>query len=139
MLPTGQIVATDYMHHVVQLVDPVTGALTPLAGAWDAAGNVDGVADAQLSKPQGLAATAGGDIYVTDLGNFRVRRISGGLVSTFAGTGVAGHADRDDRLAAQLYGLEGLAVAADGSMAFVADGSRGTTLPYNRIRSIKLQ
>jgi hypothetical protein len=29
-------------------------------------------------------------------------------------------------------------VAADGSMVFVADGGRGESVPYNRVRSIKM-
>ena len=192
VLPSGQIVAADYMHHVVQLVDPVTGVVVPLAGAWDASGLVNGIggaarfsspygvavvngeivvadrgnhqlrkigldgrvsafagtgvagyadgalATAQFNLPQGLAVTAGGDLYLTDLDNFRIRRISGGAVDTIAGNGSAGHADSDDRLAAQFFGLEGLSVAADGSMVFVADGGRGESVPYNRVRSIKL-
>ena len=34
--------------------------------------------------------------------------------------------------------MEGLAVIPDGSMAYVADGSRGENVPYNRVRQIKL-
>ena len=192
MLPTGQIVATDYMHQVLQLVDPSTGKVQPLAGAWDEAGCIDalggaarfatpygvvvvngqivvadygnhrlrkvgldgsvttlagdgvaGFADgalatARFNKPQGLAATAGGDIYVTDLDNFRVRRISGDTIETIAGNGSAGYADNDDRLAAQFFGLEGLSVTPDGAMVFVADGGRGQNVPFNRVRSIKM-
>jgi sugar lactone lactonase YvrE len=192
VLPTGGLVATDYAHHVVELVDPATGAVAPLAGAWDQSGWVDdsggaarfsspygvavvngeivvadhgnhrlrkvrldgsvstfagtgvaGFADgalaaAQLNKPQGLAATANGDLYLTDLDNFRIRRISGGAIATIAGSGVGGYADGDDLLAAQFYGLEGLAVTADGSRVFVADGGRGESVPYNRVRIIKM-
>ena len=38
----------------------------------------------------------------------------------------------------ELYGLEGLSVKADGSMVFIADGGRGESVPYNRIRSVKM-
>ena len=51
-----------------------------------------------------------------------------------------GYADNDNPLAAQFYGLEGMSVTPDGSMLYVADGTRGeATPPYNRVRQIKLQ
>jgi len=192
VLPDGRIAATDYVHHVIELVDPKTGAVTPLAGTWDQKGYADGagavakfsmpygiavvngalvvadfenhrlrkvgldgtvstfagsgtagfadgdLAGAKLNKPQGLAAAANGDLYVTDTENFRVRRIHAGKIETIAGSGQAGYVDNDDRLAAQFYGLEGLCVKPDGSMVFVADGTRGEVVPYHRIRSIKM-
>jgi len=192
VLPDGRIVATDYQHHVVELVDPVTRAVQVLAGTYDQAGRVDAIgaaarfanpydvivvngeivvadrtnhqlrkialdgtvstlagsgvagsangslATAAFARPHGLAATPNGDIYVTDLDNYRVRRISGGTVQTIAGNGVGGYADSEDGLAAQFFGLEGLAAAANGKTLFVADGNRGEALPYNRIRTIEL-
>jgi sugar lactone lactonase YvrE len=192
VLPDGRIAATDYVHHVIELVDPKSGAVTPLAGTWDQKGYVDGagpaarfstpygiavasgalivadyenhrlrkvaldgtvstfagagtpgyadgaLASAKLNKPQGLAATSNGDLYLTDTDNFRVRRIHDGKLETIAGNGQPGYVDNDDRLAAQLYGLEGLCVKPDGSMVFVADGTRGEVVPYHRIRSIKM-
>jgi sugar lactone lactonase YvrE len=191
-LPDGTLAVADYLHHVIQIVDPRTGAVTLLAGVWDAKGSVDGpaatarfsvpygiayvngalivadyenhklrrvaldgtvstfagdgtagfangaVGSARFNRPQGLATAGNGDLYVTDVENFRVRRIRGGTVETIAGSGSPGYLDNDDRLAAQLYGLEGIAVEPDGSTVFVADGSRGEALPYHRIRSIKM-
>lgn len=193
VLPTGQIVFADYMHHVVQVLDPSTGAVVPLAGAWDAKGMADGagtavkfatpygvaivngkivvadfenhrlrqvgldgkvttfagagaagfadgaVAGAKFNKPQGLAADADGNLYVSDLDNYRIRKISSGLVETIAGSGMGGFADSDDRLAAQLYGLEGLSVTPDGAKVFAADGGRGEEVPFNRVRVIKMR
>ena len=46
--------------------------------------------------------------------------------------------DADDRLTSELHGLEGLAVAPDGSMVYVADGTRGEEGPFNRIRQINM-
>lgn len=192
-LSNGQIAAVDYSHHVVQLVDPASGQVTPLAGSWDAKGMANGageaakfstpygvvekdgnliVADydnnrlrqvsldgtvttlvgdagagfadgamgsAKFNKPQGLAIADNGDIFVSDLENYRIRRISGSNVETIAGSGSAGWEDSDDRLAAKLYGLEGLSVTPDGAKVFVADGGRGENVPYNFIRSIKLK
>lgn len=193
VLPDGRIAAADYLHHVIELVDPHTGQVTTIAGAWDARGMVDGagaaarfsspyslavradgklivtdfdnnrirvvgvdgatatlsgasdagfvdgtMAAARFSHPQGIVVAASGAVFLTDLGNFRVRRIVGDRVDTIAGNGTGGHVDSDDRLASELYGLEGLAVTGDGTMLYVADGNRGDNVPYNRIRQVKL-
>lgn len=189
VLPDGRIAFSDYMHHVVQILNPSTGQVTPLAGTWDVKGMADGaiakfstpygmafhdgkliVADfdnnrvrvvtldgtvatyagagtagfadgtmsaALFNKPQGVVATSAG-VFVTDLGNFRVRKLSGDSVATVAGNGEGGFLDSDDRLASQLFGLEGMSARPDGSMLFVADGGRGENVPYNRVRSIKM-
>jgi DNA-binding beta-propeller fold protein YncE len=190
VLADGRIAMTDYIHHVVQLLDPATGAITPLAGAWDSKGFADGIgadarfaspydivqradsslvvcdfdnhrlrtigldgtvgtlaggtagftdgslASARFDHPQGLAISASGDLYITDLGNARVRRIANGNIETVAGDGTAGYRDHDDPLSAELYGLEGIDVSPDGSKVFVADGTRGEDVPFNRVRMI---
>ncbi|HEX4418228.1 MAG TPA: PQQ-binding-like beta-propeller repeat protein [Kofleriaceae bacterium] len=193
VLADGRIAAADYLHHVVEIIDPGTGKATTIAGAWDGPGMVDGagttakfsapysvgiradgklivtdfdnnrirlvgmdgttstlsgtsvagfvdgaMATAQFSHPQGMSIATNGDIYITDLGNFRVRRIVGNTVETVAGNGMGGYADNDSPLMSQIYGLEGLSVVPDGSMVYVADGNRGDPVPYNRVRQVKL-
>ena len=61
------------------------GATSTVSGATEA-GFVDGaMATARFSRPQAMSVAANGDIYVTDLGNFRVRCIVGDRVETIAG------------------------------------------------------
>ena len=93
---------------------------------------------AQFSHPQGITVASDGAIYVTDLDNFRVRRIVGNKVETVAGNGSGGYLDDDNPRAAELYGIEGLSVTPDGAMLYVADGSRGDAVPFNRVRQVKL-
>ena len=50
----------------------------------------------------------------------------------------AGYKDDDNSLASEIYGLEGITVKPDGSMVYVSDGTRGTSVPYHRVRQIKL-
>ena len=189
-LRDGRIALADYVHHVVEILDPATGVITPLAGAWDQSGFVDAsgddarfaepyaivqrsdgllvvsdhgnhalrivtldgavttlaggsagytdgpLAQARFDGPQGLAL-AGEELYVTDLNNYRIRRVHDGSVDTVAGDGTAGYLDSTDPLGAELYGLEGLAIAPDSSMLVVADGTRGEDVPYNRVRQIE--
>jgi sugar lactone lactonase YvrE len=70
-----------------------TTTVTTLAGTG-VAGSSDGpVATATLSNPSGVAVDRNGNVYVTDGNNRKVRKISGGNVSTVAGSGVFGSAD----------------------------------------------
>ena len=134
----GKLVVSDYSNHRIRLVDVATGAVTTLAGTG-AAGYLDGSrASALFNLPRAVAIDASGDIYVTEAGNFRVRRIRGDVVETVAGNGIAGYIDADDRLAAERYGLEGMAVSSDGTTLYIADGNRGEDVPYNRLRLVDM-
>jgi sugar lactone lactonase YvrE len=133
----GKLVVTDFDNNRLRVVG-MDGTTATFTGAT--AGFADGaMIDARFSHPQGLSVAANGDMYVTDLNNFRVRRIVGETVTTVAGNGNGGSFDSDDPLAAELFGLEGLSVVPDGSMLYVADGNRGDGGAFNRIRQVKLK
>lgn len=133
----GKLVVADYENHRLRIVG-LDGTVETFAGAGTA-GYADGaMGAAKFNKPQGVTIAANGDIYVSDADNYRVRRIRGSAVETVAGNGMGGHVDNDDRLAAELFGLEGISCTPDGKTLFVADGGRGEDVPYNYIRSVKL-
>ncbi len=97
------------------------GVVSTFAGTGTQ-GFMDGVANvAQFNIPRGVALDASGNLYVGDLNNNRIRKItSGGVVSTFAGTGTAGFMDGAGNVA-QFNGPHGVVV--DGSeFVYVADG-----------------
>ncbi len=96
------------------------------------------MSSAEFSHPQALAIDKNDTIYVTDLGNFRIRRVKGETVDTIAGDGKGGWIDADNPLDAELYGLEGMSVNGDGTMLYVADGTRGEAVPHNYVRTVKL-
>lgn len=134
----GKLVVTDYGNHKIRLVG-LDGTVTTLGGS--VAGFADGgMGGAKFNHPQGISIAANGDIVMTDQDNFRVRRISadGSSITTVAGTGTGGAKDAETATEAQFYGLEGVSVSPDGKTIFVADGNRGESMPYNRIRIIKL-
>ncbi|HEY0988884.1 MAG TPA: hypothetical protein VGD80_17575, partial [Kofleriaceae bacterium] len=131
----GALVLADFDNHKLRVVT-LAGAVTTLTGG-DTAGYQDGdLATSRFRQPQAVAIADNGDLFVTELGNNRIRRITATTVSTVAGNGTAGYLDHDDPLASELYGLEGIAVVPDGSMLYVADGGRGELVPFNRIRQI---
>src|SRR4029450_278338 len=80
----------DLSHHTISLIDPVTAAVTPLAGLADCGGFQDGTGSAaRFHHPYGVALAANGDILVADQSNHRIRRVTlAGVVTTFAGDGV---------------------------------------------------
>src|SRR5258708_2924232 len=66
--------------------------ITTLAGNG-AAGFLDGsdLTSVQFSSPNALTLDSKGAVYVADTGGSRIRLISGGSVTTIAGTGTAGY------------------------------------------------
>jgi uncharacterized protein (TIGR03437 family) len=107
-------------------------ALTPFAGAGPAGFSGDGgpANSARLSLYAfGLAADGDGNIYIADLGNYRVRKVNaGGTISTIAGNGTPGTAgDGGPALSAQLFStlsvsdtVQGMAVDSAGNL-YISD------------------
>jgi uncharacterized protein (TIGR03437 family) len=90
----GNVYLSDTDHQRVRKID-TAGTITTIAGTGVAGYSGDGgpAAAAEINLPYGLAVDLAGDVYVADLGNNRVRKISPlGVISTVAGTGVAGSA-----------------------------------------------
>jgi sugar lactone lactonase YvrE len=132
----GSLVVVDHVNHRLRGV-ALDGTTTTLAGS--AAGFADGaMTGAMFDFPQGIAMASNGDLFITDIGNARVRRISGDAIVTIAGDGTTGYVDNDDNHASEFFGLEGLAVKPDGSIVYVADGTGGGDAAYNRVRQIDL-
>jgi uncharacterized protein (TIGR03437 family) len=77
---------------------------------------------AQISSVQGLAMDRYGNLYLSDTDNHRVRRVNvSGVISTIAGTGLAGFSgDGGPATAAQLNLPYGLAVDYNGNL-YIAD------------------
>jgi sugar lactone lactonase YvrE len=77
---------------------------------------------AGLGLPQGIAVDTVGNLYISEAGSNRVRRVStDGTISTFAGNGTAGYSgDGGWATAAQLFEPAGLAVDGAGNL-LIAD------------------
>lgn len=134
----GAVLVADQNNHVIRKITS-GGVVSTFAGIGGAKGMVDGSLDnARFDSPQDLAIDSAGNVYVSDVGNHRIRRISpSGEVETVAGDGTAGFKDGSGG-EARFFGQEGIDAEADGSVLYVADGTNGEVEPYHRIRAIAL-
>jgi sugar lactone lactonase YvrE len=90
-------------------------------------GSADGAgSSARFYRPSGVAVDGSGNVYVADVSNHTIRKItSAGVVSTLAGSaGMPGSTDGTGS-AARFFQPEGVAVDASGNV-YVADG--GSTI-----------
>lgn len=133
----GTILVVDQGNHRIREVT-LAGEVTTLAGNG-VPDMIDGdVAVARFDTPQDLAIDTAGNVYVTDWGNHRIRRITpSGAVETVAGDGTAGFEDGTGAQA-RFFGQEGIAVTPSGDYLYVADGTGGEVEPYHRLRRVAL-
>jgi sugar lactone lactonase YvrE len=119
---SGNLYIADSFNSAIRKVTPA-GVVTTVSGTG-AIGYLDGpVATAKFYAPQSLVADASGNIYVADLGNNMIRKISpAGVVSTFAGSGDAGYANGTGT-AATFNSPKGLAIDAQGNIIVADQGN----------------
>jgi DNA-binding beta-propeller fold protein YncE len=83
----GNLYVADQGNNTIRKVTPA-GVVETLAGLAGNVGSADGVGSAARFKtPTGISADDSGNLYVADLDNNLIRKItSGGTVTTIAGT-----------------------------------------------------
>jgi serine/threonine-protein kinase len=114
----GNVYVADWGNARVRKISPAGMVSTP-------AGTVPGFADGlpgtdRFQSPCGVAVDRAGNLYVADLGNYRIRKVTpAGAVSTLAGTGEKGYQDGPGAVA-RFHSPCGLAVDAGGTL-YVAD------------------
>ncbi|PQJ09265.1 hypothetical protein CJD36_018625 [Flavipsychrobacter stenotrophus] len=110
------------------------GLLFTIAGSVSSPGHTgDGGAAnaATLNDPRDVAVDGSGNVYIAEYGSSCIRKInSSGVISTFAGTTVAGYSgDGGAPAAAKLTAPTGISIDAGGSL-YIADAS------INRVRVV---
>lgn len=122
---SGNLYFADYLNHVIRRVDS-NGTITTVAGNGTAGYSGDGglATSAQLSGPLSFALDASGNLYISDVFNHVIRKVTpGGTISTVAGNGSYGYSgDGGPATSAQLNTPQGVAVDASGNL-YIADYS----------------
>jgi uncharacterized protein (TIGR03437 family) len=116
----GNLYIADTLNHRIRKVS--NGVITTVAGngTQGFSGDSGPATSAQLYQPDGVAVDPAGNLYIADTGNQRIRKVSGGVVTTVAGTGTPGlSGDGGPAASAELSGPAGVAIDASGDV-FVA-------------------
>ena len=130
----GNLYIADELNSRVRKVSG--GTITTVAGngGWQFSGDGGPAASASLNYPTGVAVDSTGNLYIADAGNSRVRKVSGGTITTVAGNGSEGFSgDGGPAAGASLY----LPMWPPASVAVDLDGNLYVADAYNnRIRRV---
>lgn len=109
----------------VRVFDPLGNLTTFAGGGTMDPGDGGAPTDAVLSYPAGVAVDSAGTVYISDSGHQKVRKVQNNVISTFAGTGVAGfNGDKGAPTLAELNGPTGLALDSSGNLYIAEESSQ---------------
>ncbi len=121
----GNLYIADTFNSRIRKVTP-SGVMVALAGSGTVGFSGDGgpADDAELAFPWAVAVDAGGNLYIADTFNNRVRKVTpSGVITTVAGDGIQGYSgDEGPAARSELYTPCGVAVNAAGNL-YLADYS----------------
>jgi sugar lactone lactonase YvrE len=125
---SGNLFVVDFSSSTIRKISP-TAVVTTFAGSG-ATGNLDGVGtSAQFYLPTNIAIDVNNNLYLADMFNNSIRKITKtGVVTTFAGS-TAGFTDGTGT-SAQFYYPQGVVIAPNGYI-YISDS------PNHAIRMIK--
>jgi uncharacterized protein (TIGR03437 family) len=120
----GNLYIADSVNYRIRKVT-TDGRISTIAGNGSRAYSGDGgpATSASISYPYNIALDAGGNLYIADYNNHRIRKVTpGGTISTVAGNGTQGFSgDGGPATAAELNYPAGVTADASGNL-FIADG-----------------
>jgi hypothetical protein len=131
---SGNVYIADADNNVIRIVNSA-GVISTFAGNNTAGFSGDGgpATSAELSTPVSIALDPGGNLYISDRGNTRIRLVtaSTGIITTVAGNGTAGFSGDGGSAASAELGnlLQDITVDSLGNL-YIADSAN------NRIRLV---
>ncbi|MDX2030839.1 MAG: hypothetical protein SF339_09240 [Blastocatellia bacterium] len=136
----GNLLIADTDNHRVRRVAIATGVITTIVGDGAPRFGGDGgpATAAQLYSPRALAFDAAGNLYISDNGNHRIRRVTpGGVISTAAGDGREFPIEENaPALATPITAPYGVAIDAAGQLCVSSAGRIRCVGANNRVRTI---
>ncbi|MFZ4797623.1 MAG: SBBP repeat-containing protein [Bacteroidia bacterium] len=91
----GNLYIADYGNKRIRKVNVSTGIISTIAGNGNSqfSGDGDTAIFANLVNPTGITLDASKNLYISDNGNFRIRKVNHntGIISSFAGNGIYGY------------------------------------------------
>ena len=122
----GNIYIADQLNNCIRKVN-TSGIISTIAGNGVAGFSGDGGAatTATIASPQGVKVDGAGNVYFSDQGNERVRKVStAGIITTIAGNGTGGYSgDGGAATAATIQSPHGVAVDGAGNVYFADEGN----------------
>lgn len=118
----GDLFLADANNHVIRAITP-QGVISTVAGTGIAGfgGDRGQATAAYLDTPVSVAVDSSGNLFIADSHNQRIRKVSQGIITTVAGSGVSGYAgDGGAATSAQLARPSGVALDANGNL-YIAD------------------
>ena len=124
----GNLFFVEMMNHLVRKVNTKTGVITTVAGTGKKGFGGDGgpAIRAFFNRPHSIQFGPKGNLFVCDIGNRRIRKISmeTGLVTTFSGTGKKGMTVDGGRIdQVDLNGPRAIDVSGDQMWLALRDGN----------------
>jgi sugar lactone lactonase YvrE len=89
----GNIYVSDEYNQRVRVISIVGQIISTVAGNGNTgySGDNGQATSANLNFPGGLAWDSAGSLYIADSGNERIRKVTGGVITTIAGNGLPGY------------------------------------------------
>jgi hypothetical protein len=89
---SDNIFIVDNNNNRIRKVTAATGIITTVAGNGGTGDSGEGgpATAATFNEPQNVAVDAAGNLYISDFGNNKVKKVTGATIATIAGTGTAG-------------------------------------------------
>ena len=124
----GNIYIADMSNNVIREVIASTGVITTVAGVGDDfwggySGDGGPATDATFADPAGVALDSSGNLYIADMFNNVIRKVTGatGIITTVAGNGTSGYSgDGGPATSAEMNLPTNVAVDSAGNI-YIAD------------------